>query len=315
MVDLADEKIDKFARLSLESFAEREAVYFTLPDGPSLFTCPFRFLSGDAKKLGFREGPVSFSSFLCADFDAVDSKNRFSCQRCLAMTKELRHGNKDHFEFGLSYFTGKNRHIFSCYLSYLKDKRVFLIALRRLKSLEPLFANLIQKAFVDSTTGLENKDVCLRAINSLPLDGKSYVVFMDLNSFKLVNDVYGHAEGDLILKKFAMALKENKSKCLEPYRFGGDEFVVIARDCSEKYVCDYLDRVQDHFSLSLKEKTCMSFSAGIMKARGSLDSPLSLITLSDRAMYLAKKKGLPYYVISDREMNYFLAHPMKDSLL
>jgi hypothetical protein len=46
-----------------------------------------------------------------------------------------------------------------------------------------------------------------------------------------------------------------------------------------------------------------------------LDSPLSLITLSDRAMYLAKKKGLPYYVISDREMNYFLAHPMKDSLL
>jgi hypothetical protein len=44
-----------------------------------------------------------------------------------------------------------------------------------------------------------------------------------------------------------------------------------------------------------------------------LTSPLFLITLSDRAMYLAKKKGCSYYILTDQETKDFIAHPLAES--
>lgn len=313
MADIKDKKLDFVAKNVLGQHALDGSVFFLLPDSASLFIDPFQFLSGDIAELGLKKGSISFSTFAYQDLSGVDPVGAFSNRRCLAMTKALRQGQKDFFEFELTFFAGKAYLLYSCFLSYVPDQRVFLIAIKRLRILESFVTGLAQKASVDSTTGLENKDVCLREINSLPLDDKSYVIFIDLNNFKLVNDVYGHNVGDIILKRFSDVLKKDRFKSFDPYRFGGDEFVVIARDCSESFVRKYLEEVQAHFALAVSEKTGMSFSAGVIKASWCLTSPLFLISLSDRAMYLAKKSRSSYYILSDQEIKDFIAHPMAES--
>jgi GGDEF domain-containing protein len=139
-----------------------------------------------------------------------DPVGAFANKRCLAMTKALRQNQKDHFEFELTFFAGKTYLLYSCLLGYVQDRKTFVIALKRLRILESFVTGLVQKASIDTTTGLENKDVCLREINALPLDDKSFVIFMDLNNFKLVNDVYGHTVGDIILKRFSDVLKKDR---------------------------------------------------------------------------------------------------------
>jgi len=313
MLDTKDKDLDSVAKLVLGQYALSDAIYFSLLDSQSLFTDPFQFLSGDINELGLKKGPISFSTFSYQDLGGNDPVGAFANKRCLAMTKALRQNQKDHFEFELTFFAGKTYLLYSCLLGYVQDRKTFVIALKRLRILESFVTGLVQKASIDTTTGLENKDVCLREINALPLDDKSFVIFMDLNNFKLVNDVYGHTVGDIILKRFSDVLKKDRFKSFDPYRFGGDEFVVIARNCTEAFVRRYLDEVQTHFALAVSEKTGMSFSAGVIKASWTLTSPLFLITLSDRAMYLAKKKGCSYYILTDQETKDFIAHPLAES--
>ena len=98
-------------------------------------------------------------------------------------------------------------------------------------------------AYYDSLTGLPNRQRCLETAERFFADAAQSqesvaVIYLDLNSFKRVNDTFGHAVGDAILKTVAGKL----TQALEPYkadhermmfaRFGGDEFVILLRHLS-----------------------------------------------------------------------------------
>jgi diguanylate cyclase (GGDEF)-like protein len=95
-------------------------------------------------------------------------------------------------------------------------------------------------AYFDTLTGLPNRQHCLETADRLFAEAqaakeKAAIIYMDLNSFKRVNDTFGHAVGDAVLQDVAakllrtVAALEPKYGRISVSRFGGDEFVLLLR--------------------------------------------------------------------------------------
>jgi len=96
-------------------------------------------------------------------------------------------------------------------------------------------------AYFDQLTGLPNRQRCMATAELMFADGQRVsecvaVLCLDLNSLKRVNDTFGHAMGDAVLKAFAERLRLTVDELgiaperLMVSRFGGDEFVIVVRD-------------------------------------------------------------------------------------
>lgn len=90
----------------------------------------------------------------------------------------------------------------------------------------------------DDLTNLLNRRSFYRDIQSL--SGSVYVVCIDMNDLKQVNDTYGHIAGDEALITIANVLEENVSNQGRVYRVGGDEFVVLFKDTEEQLAEKFL---------------------------------------------------------------------------
>ncbi|WP_019585861.1 GGDEF domain-containing protein [Deinococcus apachensis] len=87
-------------------------------------------------------------------------------------------------------------------------------------------ANVLRDfAYTDKLTGLGNRRALDEAL-ARPVPG-THLLLLDLDHFKAVNDTYGHAGGDLVLKAVAAVLREVVGKGGQVYRFGGEEFAVL----------------------------------------------------------------------------------------
>jgi diguanylate cyclase (GGDEF)-like protein len=101
-------------------------------------------------------------------------------------------------------------------------------------------------ASTDELTGAANRRGIESSIVSNIAKGVNFsVVIFDLNRFKAINDSFGHAAGDEILKQFAGRLRSNTRELDLVGRWGGDEFVVVMR-CSESRARSTLGRFKDH---------------------------------------------------------------------
>ena len=111
-----------------------------------------------------------------------------------------------------------------------------------------LETRLLQEAFLDSLTGLYNRRFCgqglAREIARAERTGHPLIVVcFDLDNFKRINDVYGHAAGDHVLKEFARRLARAVRGSDFAARLGGDEFMVILTECPPDKVQMVLDRI------------------------------------------------------------------------
>ncbi len=152
----------------------------------------------------------------------------------------------------------------------------------------------------DPLTGLSNRllfnDRLEHAINHSERFNKCIsLIFCDLDNFKPINDTYGHAVGDEILKSVAHSLKEILRKDDTVCRFGGDEFVILLEDL---HSFEYLDEILHRIN-ALTHKPCiidgetipigMSIGASIYPDDGVTQE--ELINSADSAMYRAKNSG------------------------
>ena len=152
----------------------------------------------------------------------------------------------------------------------------------------------------DPLTGLSNRllfnDRLEHAINHSERFNKCIsLIFCDLDNFKPINDTYGHAVGDEILKRVAHSLKEILRKDDTVCRFGGDEFVILLEDL---HSFEYLDEILHRIN-ALTHKPCiidgetipigMSIGASIYPDDGVTQE--ELIKSADSAMYRAKNSG------------------------
>ncbi len=93
---------------------------------------------------------------------------------------------------------------------------------------------LAEEASTDSLTGLLNRESVSKALESVCRTGRGTLFVIDLDSFKLVNDLYGHEAGDKILISFAQLLQNHFRSRDIVGRIGGDEFVAFLKESDNK---------------------------------------------------------------------------------
>jgi len=107
-------------------------------------------------------------------------------------------------------------------------------------------------AFIDSLTGLPNRRyfdqrlVEAAAVAGRYPDKPLSVVVLDMDHLKVLNDRFGHSEGDRALVHFATRMKESLRECDTCCRVGGDEFMIILPDCSHTACLDLMERLAGH---------------------------------------------------------------------
>jgi diguanylate cyclase (GGDEF)-like protein len=211
-------------------------------------------------------------------------------------------------------------------LASMLDARLQVVARRLTHSLqeanvklETANEELTQRAFSDSLTGLPNRRVfqerLSQAVQRLGRpdahsdahrDARQLaVLFIDLDGFKPVNDSFGHAAGDEVLKVTAARLSAAVREGDTVARIGGDEFLVLLDELDSAAACEpVIQRILEAISapqhISGHEiQVTGSIGAALMDAGGDGDR---LIASADAAMYVAKRVGGARFVFFEEHM-------------
>ncbi len=158
-------------------------------------------------------------------------------------------------------------------------------------------------ALTDSLTGLPNRrhaSVFLEAAWAAAARGRPLtVVLFDIDHFKLVNDLHGHAAGDRVLQELANVLRLRTRRMDLSARFGGEEFISVLPDCSMADGAAYAEVVCTAVSSVDFGWGHVTVSAGVSAAVSGMGSPDVLVATADRALYEAKKRGRNLVVRAD----------------
>lgn len=153
-------------------------------------------------------------------------------------------------------------------------------------------------SYVDSLTGAGNRRRALSLLRSKlagPKDLQFGIVFVDLDGFKKINDSYGHAAGDAILKAVVLRMREELRESDEICRMGGDEFLtIVAQPISAAGIEAVAQRlfkaVKRPYSFEGDEYV-VGCSLGVSTYPDHGRTAEALLARADRAMYQAKARG------------------------
>ncbi len=165
----------------------------------------------------------------------------------------------------------------------------------------------------DPLTGLLNRkgleislDCLLRSdyIESNPVA----MLLLDLDQFKMINDSYGHAAGDELLKKLSASLRVHVRGTDTLARLGGDEFGILLYSCSldkARLIADGLRQLVEDFRFIWKGKTLrVGVSIGLVEIDNSWKDLTEVLNAADTACYIAKDSGrnrIHVYRLEDAE--------------
>jgi diguanylate cyclase (GGDEF)-like protein len=124
--------------------------------------------------------------------------------------------------------------------------------------------------------------------------GSLTLAFLDLDDFKHVNDSYGHAEGDRVLRITGRVLRDSIREADTVARLGGDEFVLVLPDTDPHGAAEAVSKIRRDLRLSLAAgapKAMVSFSVGAITFLEAPHSKEEALKAADTLMYAAKNRG------------------------
>jgi diguanylate cyclase (GGDEF)-like protein/PAS domain S-box-containing protein len=154
-------------------------------------------------------------------------------------------------------------------------------------------AELARQAVTDALTGLGNRQAFLDSVhNQRDAEPAASVgiVFIDLDGFKQINDVYGHAAGDAVLIQVAQRIAQIVVAPDSVYRLGGDEFVVLSAQAEgEEHVAELANRLRGALTGSYDTgATPLTLGASVGSTWGPTDDIQQLLRNADAHMYRHK---------------------------
>lgn len=168
----------------------------------------------------------------------------------------------------------------------------------RINALTHRQKTLQKKADIDSLTGVLRRqsilDLVEDRLKSLASDEQVFVLLIDLDHFKKVNDTYGHLVGDRVLTDVVNRIRATVRQVNPIGRYGGEEFLVLLSDADQAQALAIAERararVAAHPIRTDDQEIPVTVSIGI--GYSSDQSPLNqLIDNADKALYMAKNRG------------------------
>lgn len=172
----------------------------------------------------------------------------------------------------------------------LKEARAEVARLRpfeKLATYDPLTGALNRRGLnekLESILSYSKRHFCLKNLS---------LIFFDIDNFRAVNNTYGHAAGDEVLKSVVSVaigeIRETDFVC----RWGGEEFIIILPEASEDVAYRKSEEVRKKIEKKVVVPSLPSFrvsvSAGVVSSEIDMENILYTVSLADDAMYEAKK--------------------------
>lgn len=166
-----------------------------------------------------------------------------------------------------------------------------------------------QLAVTDHLTGLNNRLGLDREMARLAKENANgtgcpfFLLLIDLDKFKTVNDTYGHSAGDIVLVHFAKILLRTLRKTDFIARLGGDEFVLLLRGLddlskAEEIARKIISQASRRIDISPDTQVQIGTSIGISYTPATAFSPEDLLAQADAAMYEVKQHGRNAYQVA-----------------
>lgn len=150
-----------------------------------------------------------------------------------------------------------------------------------------------QESALDYLTGLYNRRYLSQQLEMYEQDKTPYyVIFIDIDRFKRINDNYGHVVGDEVLQFLAEEIRELLGHDSYGYRYGGEEFCIVLPNASEHNAYDMAEKLRS--TLEMKRSPSgeiMTISVGLAAYPQHTDDYYDVINQADAAMYVAKRAG------------------------
>ena len=158
--------------------------------------------------------------------------------------------------------------------------------------------SLKSEATIDKLTGLLNKAATGVELSRMCSENAGCLMMIDLDSFKLVNDIYGHEMGDKVLIACSEIIKSSVPSGSKCGRIGGDEFTAFAVGVTtEKAVADIAAKINEDITRRAKELMGDDMSIPLGASIGGIFVPRygndynALLKLADKSLYTVKKNG------------------------
>ena len=153
---------------------------------------------------------------------------------------------------------------------------------------------LIKSAYTDELTQLHNRRYCMEYMNKLKEERnfRYTVVCFDLNNLKTVNDTYGHAKGDVLIRSAAEVIAETFGSYGVVARMGGDEFVAVIGTADEEKLVFLMEEFMQNIARKNRTVRDLNMSIAYGYASGSQsDSDIEKVyQIADDHMYEKKKQ-------------------------
>jgi len=195
--------------------------------------------------------------------------------------------------------------------SLLRIKKLQQELGEREKELSQMNDRLLQISLTDGLTGVDNRRALEQRLHemfehSLRLHEPVACIMSDIDHFKKVNDTYGHAAGDEVLKQFAEILKAEAREIDRVGRYGGEEFLLLLPGTGLDAAVTFAERLRQRV-----DSHTFSFEGGTLKRSVSLgvaawphpriNGREEMLKAADDALYVAKEMGRNRVVRFDSE--------------
>ncbi|WP_300777995.1 EAL domain-containing protein [uncultured Bilophila sp.] len=200
------------------------------------------------------------------------------------------------YEGGIVYLQLRQRKI-----RWLNDETVFLVSGTDVTERMLHARKLEHMAYHDALLDIPNRQAALKKLqHQLRAGEKCAIVLLDISDFKLFNETFGHAKGDLLLKEVSRAIAAFVPEA-SLYRSGGDEFLILLPGTEGPQAQELAEAIRASFERVLVieglEYTC-NVDIGISVSPQHGTTPSALITHAELALGEARKEGRGVYLFS-----------------
>ncbi|RII31847.1 GGDEF domain-containing protein [Clostridium chromiireducens] len=162
---------------------------------------------------------------------------------------------------------------------------------------------LIKELKIDKLTGLFNRRAFNEDIKNIADCEKYAMVFIDIDNFRNFNNEYGHHVGDEVLRDVSKAIKNSVRKNDRTYRYGGEEIVIILKDCDKEKAFIVAEKIRNNVS-SIDNSPFLKITISLGVSAHPIDGENieEVIQACDKALLNAKKNGKNKTVIFNSDI-------------